>query len=62
MVTVITAETDEAAHAKFAEYLSYALGSTGALALYGGWTGLDFSQYDPDQPLVEVENDACRPR
>jgi dimethyl-sulfide monooxygenase len=59
LVTVITAETDEAAQAKFAEYLSYA-SAEGALALYGGWTGVDFSQYDPDQPLVEVQNDSLR--
>lgn len=59
LVTVITAETDELAHAKFADLLSYA-SAEGALALYGGWTGVDFSQYDPDQPLVEVENDSLR--
>ncbi|SDQ12555.1 LLM class flavin-dependent oxidoreductase [Quadrisphaera sp. DSM 44207] len=59
LVTVITAETDEAARAKHAEYLSYA-SAEGMMALYGGWTGIDFSQYDPDTPLVEVENDSLR--
>lgn len=59
LVTVITAETDEAAQAKFEDYLRYA-NPEGALSLYGGWTGVDFSEYDPDQPLVEVENDSLR--
>ncbi|MDT0166599.1 LLM class flavin-dependent oxidoreductase [Actinotalea sp. AC32] len=59
LVTVITAPTDEEAHEKFREYLSYA-SAEGALALYGGWTGVDFSQLDPDQPLEEVENDSLR--
>jgi dimethyl-sulfide monooxygenase len=59
LVTVITAETDEAAQRKFADYLTYA-SAEGALALYGGWTGVDFSQYDPNQPLEEIENDSLR--
>ncbi len=59
LVTVITGETDADARAKFEEYLSYASGE-GVLALYGGWTGIDFSQWDPDQPLEEVENDSLR--
>ncbi len=59
LITVITAETDEAAQAKFEDYLRYA-NPEGALSLYGGWTGVDFSEYDPDQPLVEVENDSLR--
>ena len=59
LVTVITAPTDEEARAKHAELLSYA-SAEGMMALYGGWTGIDFSQYDPDTPLVEVENDSLR--
>jgi dimethyl-sulfide monooxygenase len=59
LVTVITAPTDAEAQAKFEEYLSYA-SAEGALALYGGWTGVDFSQLDPDQPLEDVENDSLR--
>jgi dimethyl-sulfide monooxygenase len=30
------------------------------LALYGGWTGIDFSQYDPNQPLQAMDNDSLR--
>lgn len=59
LLTVITGPTDEAARRKYEEYLSYA-SPEGALALYGGWTGLDFSSLDPDLPLTAVENDSLR--
>ncbi len=59
LVTVVTAATDAEAQAKYQEYLSYASGE-GMLAFYGGWTGIDFGQWDPDQPLEEVENDSLR--
>jgi alkanesulfonate monooxygenase len=59
LVTVITAATDELAQAKFEEYQKYA-SVEGALALYGGWAGVDLSTVDPDQPLQYVENDAIR--
>ncbi|MDO5632742.1 MAG: LLM class flavin-dependent oxidoreductase [Paracoccus sp. (in: a-proteobacteria)] len=59
LLTVITGPTDAAAEAKFAEYLDYA-SPEGMLALYGGWTGLDFSSLDPDAPLTAVENDSLR--
>lgn len=59
LLTVITGPSDEAAQRKYQEYLDYA-SAEGALALYGGWTGLDFSTLDPDQPLAAVENDSLR--
>ncbi len=59
LYTVITGATDEAAQRKYEEYLSYA-SPEGMLALYGGWTGLDFSQIDLDEPLKAVENDSLR--
>ena len=59
LVTPIVAETDEAAQAKYAEYQKYS-SQEGALALYGGWTGVDLSTVDPDAPLVHVENDSLR--
>ena len=59
LVTVITGATDEAAEQKYKEYLSYS-SSEGMLALYGGWTGIDFSQYDPNQPLQAMDNDSLR--
>jgi len=59
LVTPIVAETDEAAQAKYAEYQKYS-SVEGALALYGGWTGVDLSTVDPAAPLVHVENDSLR--
>jgi dimethyl-sulfide monooxygenase len=56
---VITDETDAKARAKYDEYLEYASG-VGMLAFYGGWTGLDFGDLDPDEPLRAVQNDALR--
>uniref|UniRef100_UPI003C7C9077 LLM class flavin-dependent oxidoreductase n=1 Tax=Pseudomonas veronii TaxID=76761 RepID=UPI003C7C9077 len=59
LLTVITGESDEAAQAKYRDYLSYANGE-GMLSFYGGWTGIDFSEYDPDQPLEAIDNDSIR--
>lgn len=43
LATVITAATDEEAEAKFEDYRQY-VSTSGALALMGGWTGIDFSK------------------
>ncbi len=59
LLTVITGKDDAAAQAKLDEYLEYA-SPEGMLALYGGWTGIDFSQLDPDAPLQAVPNDSLR--
>ena len=59
LTTVIVAETDEAAQRKLDEYRQY-VSVDGALALYGGWSGLDLSQFDPDRPLKYVDTDAAR--
>ncbi|TBU98622.1 LLM class flavin-dependent oxidoreductase [Stutzerimonas kirkiae] len=59
LLTVITGESDAAAQAKYEEYLGYANGE-GMLSFYGGWTGVDFSEYDPDQPLEAIDNDSIR--
>ncbi|RQP09501.1 MAG: LLM class flavin-dependent oxidoreductase [Microbacteriaceae bacterium] len=59
LATVIVAPTDEEAQAKYAEYREY-VSLEGALALYGGWSGLDLSQFDPDVPLKYVDTDAAR--
>lgn len=58
-LTVIVAETDEAALARLREYREYA-SATGALTLMSGWTGIDFAQYDPEQVLREVPSDAIQ--
>jgi long-chain alkane monooxygenase len=59
LMTVITAPTDAEARAKLADYQQYA-SYDGALALYGGWSGLDLSAYDPDQPLEYAQTEAVR--
>lgn len=59
MMTVIVAETDEAATALLAEYRGYA-DPEGALTLMSGWTGVDFSRLDPDAVVEHVENEAGR--
>jgi FMN-dependent oxidoreductase (nitrilotriacetate monooxygenase family) len=59
LMTVITAPTDAEARAKRQDYEQYA-SYDGALALFGGWSGLDLSAYDPDQPLEYVPTEAVR--
>ncbi|TQE16805.1 LLM class flavin-dependent oxidoreductase [Streptomyces ipomoeae] len=59
LLTAITAPTDEEARAKYDDLISYA-SYEGALALYGGWSGLDLSELAPDQPLEYVDTDAVR--
>ncbi|MHA6628597.1 LLM class flavin-dependent oxidoreductase [Pseudonocardia sichuanensis] len=59
MLTAIAAETDAAAVAKRDSYLELA-SPEAALALFGGWSGVDLSGADPDQLLEYVETDATR--
>ena len=59
MMTVIVAPTDEEAQAKLADYRRYA-DQEGALTLMSGWTGVDFSKFDPDQVVEHVESEAGR--
>ena len=59
MMTVIVAETDEAAEALLADYRRYA-DPQGALTLMSGWTGVDFARLNPDAVVEHVENDAGR--
>lgn len=47
-INVIVAATDEEAQAKRDDYLKYA-DHEGALALFGGWTGVDLSGYADDE-------------
>ncbi|KAJ9270429.1 hypothetical protein DTO271D3_5224 [Paecilomyces variotii] len=55
----VLGRTEEEAKEKFRYFRS--LGSTeGALALFGGWTGIDLSKYDDDQELRQVESNAIR--
>lgn len=59
LATVIVAETDAEAQAKYDDYRRY-VSLEGALALYGGWSGIDLSALDPDEPLEYVDTDAAR--
>jgi FMN-dependent oxidoreductase (nitrilotriacetate monooxygenase family) len=59
LLTAIVAPTDAEAEAKLADYRQYA-DLEGALTLMSGWTGVDFSQLNPDQVVRHVENDAGR--
>jgi FMN-dependent oxidoreductase (nitrilotriacetate monooxygenase family) len=59
MFTPITAETDAAARRKMDSYLEHA-SHEGAMALFGGWTGVDLSGARPEQRLEYVETDATR--
>ena len=59
LATIITAATDEEAQQKYEEFLSY-IDLDGALSLLSGWTGIDFSKYDPDEELTYVETNAIQ--
>ncbi len=55
--TVITAASDEAAHRKYLEIRDY-LDVRGSLAIFSGLAGVDFSKYDPEDPIEYLKNDA----
>lgn len=57
--TVVVAPTNAEAQDKYAEYRSH-LDVTGALALLSGWTGVDFGQYQPDDPVTYVRNNSMQ--
>ncbi|KAH8646152.1 luciferase-like domain-containing protein [Xylariales sp. PMI_506] len=59
MFCPIIGETAEAAQAKYEDFLQYG-SEDGALALFGGWTGIDLAQYGDDEELRHVESNAIR--
>lgn len=59
MVTPVVAETREQADDKLRSYREF-VSAEGALALFGGWTGVDLAELDPDEPLRYVQTDANR--
>lgn len=59
LVTPILGSTEEEARAKLEEYRRYA-SHEGALALFGGWTGIDLGQFGDEEELREVESNAVR--
>jgi len=59
LICPIIGHTEEEAVAKFKDYSQY--GSIdGALALFGGWTGIDLAKYGDDEELRHVESNAIR--
>ncbi|MET3164798.1 UNVERIFIED_ORG: FMN-dependent oxidoreductase (nitrilotriacetate monooxygenase family) [Arthrobacter sp. UYEF10] len=54
LITVIVAPTDAEAGVKHEEYRANTT-IEGALARFGGWTGIDLSVYDLDLPLKSIE-------
>lgn len=59
MLCPIIGKTTEEARAKYEEYVSYG-SEDGALALFGGWTGIDMARYGDDEELRHVESNAIR--
>ncbi|EEY15352.1 hypothetical protein D7B24_001688 [Verticillium nonalfalfae] len=55
----VIASTQEKAQARYEEFLSYG-SEDGALALFGGWTGIDLAKYGDDEELRHVESNAIR--
>ncbi|WP_158782983.1 LLM class flavin-dependent oxidoreductase [Pantoea sp. BAV 3049] len=58
-ITVVTGENDQQAQQRYEEFQRY-ISEEAALALFSAWTGVDWSEYDPDEPLEYIETDACR--
>lgn len=56
---VVLGKTQAEADAKFAEYVEYG-DHEGALALFGGWTGIDMAPYGDDEELREVDSNAIK--
>jgi len=59
LMTVIVGRTEAEARAKHADYRNYA-DYDASLALFSGWTGVDFAKYRPDDELRYIETDAMR--
>jgi FMN-dependent oxidoreductase (nitrilotriacetate monooxygenase family) len=59
LVTAIVDETDAKAEAKLKDYQNYT-SYDGALVFMSGWSGVDFGQYAPHDPVRKVETNAVR--
>ena len=59
LVTPILGATEEEAQQKFNDYKQYG-SHEGALALFGGWTGIDLGKYRDDEELRHVESNAVK--
>ncbi len=56
---IITGGTEAEAQAKYDEYYEQ-ISYDGALALLCGWSGMDLSELEPDQPVEYIETNAVR--
>ncbi|WP_339227193.1 LLM class flavin-dependent oxidoreductase [Oceanobacillus sp. FSL K6-2867] len=59
MFVPIVGKTEAEAKEKYNDYQQY-ISAEGALALFGGWTGVDLSTYEKDQKISYIENDSIR--
>ncbi|ASK63826.1 5,10-methylene tetrahydromethanopterin reductase [Virgibacillus phasianinus] len=59
MFVPIVGRTEEEAKAKYNNYKKH-ISTEGALALFGGWTGVDLSGYTKDQEISYIENNSIR--
>jgi long-chain alkane monooxygenase len=58
-IKAITGGTEAEAQAKYDDYLEQ-VSYEGALALMGGWSGIDLSGLDPDEPVEYIKTNAVR--
>ncbi|KAL8792048.1 MAG: hypothetical protein Q9195_005389 [Heterodermia aff. obscurata] len=59
LVTPILGQTEDEAQEKLKDFRRYA-SHEGALALFGGWTGIDLDKYGDEEELRHVESNAVR--
>lgn len=59
LMTPIVGRTEEEAWEKYKELSSY-ISYEGALSLLSGWSGVDFSEYEPDQEIEYIETNAVK--
>ena len=57
LLTLIPGRTEDEARAKYEDYRQY-VSTEGSLALVSGWTGIDLSAFDPDEPITSTTNNA----
>lgn len=59
LVTPIIGKTQEEAEQKYRDYQEHA-SYEGALALFGGWSGIDFADFEAGEHIEYVKNDAIQ--
>lgn len=57
MATIITGRTEQEARDKYQDYLRF-INPEAAIAMFSGWTGIDFSRYAPDEMIRYMKLDA----